>query len=92
MINDGPIQVEHFPAGGEIIPPVLTSAETIRLLRLNLLSRDGEDIKRTPAASQASLDHLCRVGKLRPIKLAKSRVFDRQQVLGVIREAASVTP
>lgn len=80
--------VEHFP-GSDIVPPVLTSQETIRLLRLDLLTRDGQDIKRTPAASQASLDHLCRVGKLRPIKLAKSRVFDRQQVLAMVREAAT---
>ncbi len=34
--TDGKLaRVQHFPDGGEIVPPVLTSAETIRLLRLD---------------------------------------------------------
>ncbi len=82
------VTVEHFP-DGRIVPPFLTPAETVELLRLDVVSqRDGSTRKRELADAVKTLDRLCRRGVLTGIRLGKSRVYARDQVLAIARGSA----
>ena len=51
--------VEHFPDDGRIIPPLLTPAETVRVLRLDVLSKpDGSEEVRALGDALRTLDRM----------------------------------
>ena len=84
-MNDRPGQAEHFPNGGAVIPPLLTPVETVRLLRLDVVTKpDGTEELRATGDALRSLDRLVSQNKLRPLKLGKSRTFARRDVLNLI--------
>lgn len=74
-----------FPGTTELIPPLLTPSETVRVLRLDVLTTaDGSQKPRTLPDALKSLDHLARIGRLSPLRLSKSRTFARGDVLGLL--------
>lgn len=78
-------QPAYFPGTSEPIPPLLTPSETVRVLRLDVLTTaNGSEKPRTLPDALKSLDHLVRTGRLSPLRLSKSRTFARGDVLGLI--------
>jgi hypothetical protein len=82
--------VEFFPGTARPIPPLLTPAEVVRILRLDVLTKgDGTEKRRALPDAIKSLDHLCRTRKLHPICLSKSRTFSRDDVLALVNGRSS---
>ena len=78
-------QVEYFPGSTESVPACLTPAETVRLLRLDVLSRpDGTEEIRAIGDALRSLERLVGSNRLHPRRFGKSRVFARDDVLDLI--------
>ena len=76
---------EHFPDDGSIVPPLLTPAETARILRLDIVSKpDGTEEARALGDALRSLDRLMGQGKLTPRRFGKSRTYARQDVFDLI--------
>ncbi|MDY7107980.1 MAG: helix-turn-helix domain-containing protein [Planctomycetota bacterium] len=81
------VRAEFFPGTTEPVPPLLTPLEAVRLLRLDLRTLpDGTEEIREPADALKSLDHLCRQGRLTPIRIGKCRRFARAELLRLIEE------
>ena len=78
-------QVEMFPGSTEVVPACLTPSETVRLLRLDVVSRpDGTEEIRSLGDALRSLERLVGSKMLLPRRFGKSRVFARQEVLDLI--------
>ena len=79
------VQPEYFPGSVERVPACLTPAETVRLLRLDVLSRpDGTEERRAFGDALKSLERLIGNKRLLPRRFGKSRVFARDDVLNLI--------
>ena len=81
--------VEYFPGSTEIVPAVLTPLEAARFLRLDTLTRVDDDgqlvqLHRADADAVKSLEHLCRTGRLQPLKLGKSKTYARADLFNLI--------
>ena len=77
-------QPEYFPSTSEPVPALLTPAETVRILRLDVVSRkDGTEEVRALGDALRSLDRLVGTKRLMPRRFGKSRTFARQDVLGL---------
>ncbi len=84
-MNDRNGQVEYFPGTTEAVPACLTPAETVRLLRLDVVSRpDGTEEVRALGDALRSLDRLVGTKRLMPRRFGKSRTFSRQDVIDLI--------
>ena len=78
-------QVEYFPGTTEAVPACLTPVETVRLLRLDVVSRpDGTEEVRALGDALRSLDRLVEKKRLMPRRFGKSRTYARQDVLDLI--------
>ena len=78
-------QIEYFPGTTEAVPVCLTPAETVRLLRLDVVSRpDGTEEVRAIGDALRSLDRLVGTKRLMPRRFGKSRTFSRQDVIDLI--------
>ncbi len=78
-------RAEYFPGTVEVVPACLTPTEAVRLLRLDVLSRpDGTEEARSLGDALRSLERLVGSKRLHPMRFAKSRVFARDDVLGLI--------
>lgn len=76
-----------FPGTKDPLPPLLTSAETVRVLRLDLVVKeDGTERARTLTDAMKSLDHLVRVGHLVARSVGRCRGFSRDDVLRLVCE------
>ena len=79
--------VEHFPNSTIPLPPLLTSLETVKLLRLDIrVDRDGSEGLRAPGDSLRSLDRLVSQGHLQPRRFGKYKTFSREAILRLIEE------
>lgn len=84
-------RLEVFP-GSQIVPPLLTPLEAVKLLRLDIITRpDGTTDERNPEDSLKTLDHLVRKGLLHPRRFGKSRCFSRRELLALIDGAPQPT-
>ena len=78
-------QLEYFPSTTEPVPVLLTPVETVRLLRLDVVSRkDGTEEVRALGDALRSLDRLVGQSRLRPRMFSKCRTFARQDVIELI--------
>ena len=74
-----------FPGTTDPIPLVMTPTDTIRFLRLDVVTTsDGSERSRAMSDAMKTLDHLVSTGKLVSRRLSKSRVFDRADVLRLV--------
>ena len=78
-------QLEFFPGTTEAVPACLTPVETVRLLRLDVVSRpDGTEEVRALGDALRSLDRLVGTKRLVARRFGKSRTFSRQDVIDLI--------
>lgn len=84
-MTDHNAQLEYFPSTSEPVPVLLTPVETVRLLRLDVVSKkDGTEEVRALGDALRSLDRLVGQRRLKPRMFSKCRTFARQDVLGLI--------
>ena len=84
-MTDSNSQLEYFPGTTDRVPVLLTPAETVRVLRLDVVSRpDGTEEVRALGDALRSLDRLVASKMLTPWRFGKSRTFARQCVFDLI--------